>query len=212
MSIRILLIDNYDSFTHNLEHLIQMTDPSVSLVLKRNDEPFLGEIASGAYDGVIIGPGPGSPEDEAYFGNNRSVILDYGTKGLPILGVCLGFQGIYHVFGGKLKVAPLPMHGKTSSLNVVADSPLLQNIDSGLEAMRYHSIMLDLGAPVPEDIRITADLLESEAAGSNGREIMAIEHTKHPIYGLQFHPESFATESGSQYIRNFLAICRKLKA
>lgn len=208
MSLNILLIDNYDSFTHNLEHLIQMTDAEVSLDLWRNDEPFLGDIASGQYDGVIIGPGPGSPEDEAYFGNNRAVILDHGTQGLPILGVCLGFQGIYHAFGGKLKVAELPMHGKTSQLRVVAQSPLLAKIDSGLEVMRYHSIMLDVDAPVPEEIKVTADLLTSEAAAQNGREIMGIEHVKHPIYGLQFHPESFATESGSQYIENFLSICR----
>lgn len=208
MSLRILLIDNYDSFTYNLQHLVQMRDETVKLEIRRNDDPFLPEISDGFYDGVIIGPGPGSPDDDAYFGNNRAVILEYGTRGLPILGVCLGFQGIYHAFGGKIKVAPLPMHGKTSKINIVSSSPMLSNIDSGLEVMRYHSIILDADAAPPEGIRITADLQDSESAAQNGREIMAIEHEEFPIYGLQFHPESFATESGGQYIDNFLEICR----
>lgn len=208
MTLSILLIDNYDSFTFNLEHLVRMRDDTVALEIRRNDEPFLEDIAEGAFDGVIIGPGPGSPEDDAYFGNNKAVILEFGPRGLPILGVCLGFQGIYHAFGGDLKIAPLPMHGKTSKLNVVAESPLLLNIESGLAVMRYHSIILDASSPQPDALRITAELQDSPSGVHNGREIMAIEHVEYPIYGVQFHPESFATESGGQYIDNFLEICR----
>lgn len=202
--MKILLVDNYDSFTFNLKHLIESCG-AVELNVRRNDEDFLGNVARGDYAGAIIGPGPGSPDDERYFGHNKALILEYGTRGLPILGVCLGFQGIYHLFGGRLAYSTPPMHGKTSGLDIVGDSVLLRGIAPGTRVMRYHSIVADTAAGVPDDIRITAYAHDDTAAGK--REAMALEHRRHPIHGVQFHPESFATRDGRTFIRNFLDIC-----
>lgn len=206
----ILLIDNYDSFTYNLQHLIQIHS-DVALTVRRNDQDFLSELAQGIYSGVVIGPGPGSPEDLRYFGHNREVILRFGVQGLPVLGVCLGFQGIYHSFGGRLKVAALPMHGKTSQLDVREPGCLLQDVPSGARVMRYHSILADLMSPVPDSLRLTAFTYPDDTQDSirqNGAELMALEHRDYPVFGVQFHPESFATEHGGQIIKNFLVVCQ----
>ncbi len=205
-NMHILLIDNYDSFTFNLVHLV-LSIPNVKLTVRRNDDAFLEEIRKGDYDAAIIGPGPGSPEDHAYFGHNHTVITEYGTKGLPILGVCLGFQGIYHAFGGTLKKASLPMHGKISQLDIIDDTgKILHNLPQHLSVMRYHSLMADFDQPVPDCLNITAFTHKAESALRNGREAMVLEHKEHPIYGVQYHPESFATEYGRAMIQNFLRI------
>lgn len=208
--VQILLIDNYDSFTFNLQHLIAMNS-DVVLSVKRNDEDFIKDIENGVYAGVVIGPGPGSPEDENYFGFNKKVILDFGTQGLPILGICLGFQGIYNCFGGSLKVAKLPMHGKVSNLQIASDGLILKNIPNGTKIMRYHSILADLDKEIPESLNLIAYTSPNESQKLNGNELMAIEHREHPIYGLQFHPESFATEYGDQVIVNFINKCQEAK-
>lgn len=207
-SLPILLIDNYDSFTYNLQHLLAV-EPRIRLTVKRNDENFIQQLEANDYAGVVIGPGPGSPEDDNYFGFNKQVILDFGIKGLPILGVCLGFQGIYHCFGGKLKVAPLPMHGKVSELQVQKSGALLQGIPSGANVMRYHSIIADLEKIVPDCLELLAFTGTSPSRALNGQELMAVEHKVYPIYGVQFHPESFATEYGVQVIKNFIGQCAK---
>lgn len=207
MSIKkLLLIDNYDSFTYNLYHLFdQMKD--VSITVRRNDENYLSELDNRTYDGVIIGPGPGSPTDEHYFGKCLKVILDYGTKGLPILGVCLGFQGIAYAFGGSLKRSNLPMHGKLSQLRVYKPDNVLTGLEDDITVMRYHSLMIDADESFPDELVVTAEVKETASSvKANGREIMAIEHSDHPIYGVQFHPESFANEGGSTIARNFLDI------
>lgn len=207
---RILLIDNYDSFTCNLQHLIQVHS-DVVLTVRRNDQDFLSELERGVYAGVVIGPGPGSPEDPRYFGHNQEVILRFGVQGLPVLGVCLGFQGIYRSFGGCLKVAALPMHGKVSRLDIRESGVLLQNVPSGARVMRYHSIMADLTEPAPDCLHLTAFTCSDSTENSimqNGVELMALEHSDHPIFGLQFHPESFATEFGDRMVRNFLRVCQ----
>lgn len=221
---KILLIDNYDSFTYNLQHLLLMF-PGVSLQVKRNDDALLRVMEQQHFDGVVIGPGPGSPEDTRYFGDNRQIILRYGTAGLPILGVCLGFQGIYHAFGGKLKVSVCPMHGKTSYLQITdTHSKLLQNIRHAPVVMRYHSIVADLSSAIPDCLRLTAyatalpynrdvdvQLVDTPPVNlqqqeEQGKELMALEHKHYPIYGVQFHPESFATECGQMIVGNFLNI------
>ena len=205
----ILLIDNYDSFTYNLQHLIQIHS-DVKLTVRRNDQDFLSELAQGVFAGVVIGPGPGSPTDPGYFGHNQEVILRFGTQGLPVLGVCLGFQGIYYSFGGQLQVAALPMHGKVSLLDIRELCVLLQSVPSGARVMRYHSILADLTAPVPDCFHLTAFAGQGDGADSvaqNGAELMALEHRDYPIFGVQFHPESFATEYGGQMIKNFLRVC-----
>ncbi len=207
---RILLIDNYDSFTFNLQHLIQIHS-DVMLTVRRNDQDFLSELEQGVYAGVVIGPGPGSPEDRHYFGHNQEVILRFGTHGLPILGVCLGFQGIYHSFGGRLRIAALPMHGKVSQLNIREPGVLFQDVPSGARVMRYHSIMADFTESAPDCLYPTAFTCsdsKEDSVTQNGVELMALEHRDYPIFGVQFHPESFATEYGGRMIRNFLHTCQ----
>jgi anthranilate synthase component 2 len=205
---RLLLIDNYDSFTYNLYHLF-MQLPGVDVIVRRNDESFLDELEIGSYDAVVIGPGPGSPADPQYFGNCRKVILDYGRKGLPILGVCLGFQGIAYAFGARLKQAALPMHGKRSRLTIAHHGRLFRDIAPSIEVMRYHSLMVSPDEQFPDELMITAEVSEDEPSVSiNGRELMAVEHREYPIFGVQFHPESFATEEGLKLAENFVQLVK----
>lgn len=207
--VDLLLIDNYDSFTYNLYHLLSALK-GVNLTLRRNDENYLEELDAGAYDAVIIGPGPGSPLDESYFGDCLKVITAYGTRGLPILGVCLGFQGIAHAFGATLKKASLPMHGKLSELEILKRDTLFTDVPDYPLVMRYHSLLIDPDAPFPSELIVTAEVkANASSVLSNGRELMAIEHRTYPIYGVQFHPESFATEIGVQIVENFLRLSGK---
>jgi anthranilate synthase component 2 len=210
--MKVLLIDNYDSFVYNLVHLFGAIK-GVELVIKRNDDAsFLPEIAAGVYDAVIIGPGPGSPEDAHYFGNCREVILEYGTEGLPILGVCLGFQGIAHCFGASLKRANTPVHGKLSEIEIIEHGDVFEDVPNHVEVMRYHSLMVDPSKAIPSDILVTAEVVSNALSTSqNGREIMAVRHKNLPIFGVQFHPESFATEAGDIVARNFISIAQKHK-
>ncbi|MEJ2755103.1 MAG: aminodeoxychorismate/anthranilate synthase component II [Gammaproteobacteria bacterium] len=207
MTKRILLINNYDSFTFNLQHLILEVSNAYTLDVKRNDEPFLTDLESGVYDGVVIGPGPGSPLDDDYFGHNKTVIQSFGTQGLPILGICLGFQGIYNCFGGALQVAKIPMHGTTSALHIQHNGTILKSIKTGVNVMRYHSLIADVHLGIPDCLLPLAYADDARSNHINGAELMAIEHVEHPIYGLQFHPESFATEQRTHYITNFLSCC-----
>lgn len=190
----ILLIDNYDSFIYNLKHLFLSNNCKLSV--RRNDEDFIKDLYRGIYDGVVIGPGPGSVEDERYFGNNYRVIREFN---LPILGVCLGFQGIIHELGGTLKVCKYPFHGKLSSLNI-SESVLLNNIPQYSKVMRYHSIMADKTLPC---LRLTSFVNEESV---NGAELMSFEHKERPLFGVHYHPESFATEHGDLVVKNFLGV------
>lgn len=209
--MKILLIDNYDSFTYNLLHLFAQID-EVDVEVVRNDEDFLTRLASGEFDGVIISPGPGDPRDKHYFGKNMKVIEEYGLKGLPILGVCLGFQGIAAYFGANLKKANSPMHGKTSKLEILKDDNLLKDLDNGIEVMRYHSLMVDTDKPLPDELIFTAEIdRNEESVKLNGIEMMALRHQALPIYGVQFHPESFASEMGDTLANNFINIIRHSK-
>ena len=217
--MNILIIDNYDSFTYNLYQYIgeilssdklagRLSDFQISV--KRNNEITLAEIMADQPDRIIISPGPGSPEDRAYFGVCAEVIKVLGAK-IPLLGVCLGMQGIVHVFGGKVVKASIPMHGKTSPLEHNA-SGLFADMPDRLEIMRYHSLVAEAES-FPESLMITAavgDLSSRDFANlakiraGGDFEIMGIRHKTFPIQGIQFHPESFATEGGRDMIRNFL--------
>ncbi len=216
--MNILIIDNYDSFTYNLYQMIGEilthekkcgSIQNFNINVKRNDEVSLDSIKKFAPDRIIISPGPGTPEDEDYFGICAEVILKLG-KTIPLLGVCLGMQGIAHVFGGKVIKATLPMHGKTSPITHQALA-LFKDIPNPLEIMRYHSLIVENGS-LPNCLAITAivgqhetDILSHRDALLS-KEIMAIQHTKFPIYGIQFHPESFATEGGKDILSNFIFI------
>ncbi len=198
--MKILIIDNYDSFTFNLyqsvgEILLQSGEKFVLDVFK-NDKITIDEIEKRKYDKVIISPGPGDPSDEAYFGVCTKVIEELG-KHTPVLGVCLGMQGIGHIFGGKVIKAKKPMHGKVSAITHNGKG-LFANLPQNIEVMRYHSLVVEKSS-LPASLEIIA----TTSGGS--KEIMGLRHKKYPIQGVQFHPESFATEGGQLLLKNFLS-------
>jgi anthranilate synthase component II len=217
---RLLLVDNYDSFVFNLKHLFESL-PDVAITVVRNDEDFIKDLRNHEYDGLIIGPGPGSPDDLRYFGNCARALQEFGPQRLPILGVCLGFQGIAVAFGCTLKRASIPMHGKKSTLQLRESGVILDGIKSSIEVMRYHSLMIDMDCHFSDELKITAEVATAEEAlrfskssadhpfltEANGREIMAIEHRHLPIFGVQFHPESFGTPNGKEMAKNFVEQC-----
>ncbi len=217
--MKVLIIDNYDSFTYNLYQYIGEILSSAKqsgtlddffIRVERNNEITLADIRTFAPDRIIISPGPGSPDDEAYFGVCADVIRELGPT-IPLLGVCLGMQGIVHVFGGRVVKAPLPMHGKTSPIEHDGRD-LFDDIPNQLDIMRYHSLIAEADS-FPAELQVTAavgqltrdqfDDLDSVRAGGDF-EIMGVRHKKYPIHGIQFHPESFATEGGREIIKNFL--------
>ncbi|TCK04181.1 anthranilate synthase component II [Marinobacterium mangrovicola] len=217
--MKVYIIDNYDSFTYNLYQFIGEILSSAKLtgeindfdiVVKRNDQVSLEQIKAAKPDRLIISPGPGSPDDPEYFGVCADVISELGPK-VPLLGVCLGMQGIVHVFGGKVVKAPLPMHGKISPISHNGQG-VFANTPDQLEIMRYHSLIAE-SESLPECLEVTAvvgDLTEPEFSDlervhqGGAFEIMGVRHREHPIQGIQFHPESFATEGGKELISNFL--------
>lgn len=217
--MKVYIIDNYDSFTYNLYQFIgEVLQAEVKagaieqfeIVVKRNDEVSVDEVAKAKPDRIIISPGPGSPDDPKYFGVCADVIKTLGTH-TPLLGVCLGMQGIVHCFGGKVVQAPLPMHGKISPITHNAEG-VFANIPDQLEVMRYHSLIAE-SKSIPDCLAITASVGEltntelndvSRIRQGGSFEIMGIKHRQYPIHGIQFHPESFATEGGKELIRNFL--------
>ncbi len=197
--MKVLIIDNYDSFTYNLYQyvgeLLEEQCATYVLDVIRNDEKTLEQIAASKYDKIIISPGPGHPADAAYFGVCADVLLKLG-KQTPILGVCLGMQGIAHYFGGKIIRAKVPMHGKTSPIDHDGMG-VFRNLPQKIEVMRYHSLIAD-EASLPADLVITARA--SDGVG----EVMGLRHKVYPIEGIQFHPESFGTEGGKRILENFL--------
>ena len=185
----ILVIDNYDSFVYNLvQYLGQL---GANPIVKRNDEVSLAEIDAMNPDGILISPGPGTPDDA---GVSRELILDSLGK-RPVFGVCLGHQCIGEVFGGTVSRAPDVMHGKTSMITHT-DTGVFADLPSPLEATRYHSLIVERDS-VPDVLEITAE--------SEDGLVMGLRHTEHDIEGVQFHPESILTEAGHDLIKNFLA-------
>jgi anthranilate synthase/aminodeoxychorismate synthase-like glutamine amidotransferase len=189
---RIVLIDNHDSFVYNLYQLFgELTGTEAKVV--RNDRTSVQAIADERPTHLVISPGPGNPEQPGWFGVCRDVILTLGRT-TPLLGVCLGHQGIGVAFGGHIIRAPQVMHGKTS--RILHDGQgLFQGLEQPLEAMRYHSLMID-PRTLPASLRVTARTQEGL--------IMAVAHVEHPIVGVQFHPESIGTHQGALLLRNFL--------
>ncbi len=212
--MNVLIIDNYDSFTFNLYQYVGEilqtldSDEEASVIVKRNNEITLADVAAMNLDRIIISPGPGSPDDPAYFGICAEVIEKLG-KTVPLLGVCLGMQGIAHVFGGDVVRASVPMHGKVSSIRH-DNSGIYQGLPQELEIMRYHSLVVKADT-IPSCLTITsvvandsrAELSFAESA-LTGDEVMGLAHKEYPIQGVQFHPESFATEGAKRLLSNFL--------
>jgi anthranilate synthase component II len=185
----ILVIDNYDSFTYNLVQYLGELGAEVSVY--RNDAIDVAEIRRLAPSHLVISPGPGNPDDA---GISNQVIRELGPS-IPLLGVCLGQQCIGQVFGGRVVRAPRLLHGKTSPIYHYGDG-LFQGVPSPFEATRYHSLIVD--KPLPPELEVTAFTREGE--------LMGLVHRQHPIYGVQFHPESILTASGKQILRNFLEL------
>ena len=191
--MKTLIIDNYDSYTYNLFQLIGKVSGTEPIVIK-NDEMTYEEILKLDFDNVVISPGPGSPTNDKDFGVCKEIIENLNK---PILGVCLGHQGIYHCFGGKVIRAKEPMHGRCSKIFHNGKN-LFKDVKNGFKATRYHSLTC-------KDRELKD--IEIDAKTEDGT-VMAISHKTRPIYGLQFHPESIASENGEKLIQNFLNIAR----
>ncbi len=192
----ILVIDNYDSFTYNLVHRIGELDPNVEIEVYRNDKITLDEIAAKRPSHIIISPGPCTPKEA---GISVDCVRRFAGE-IPILGVCLGHQAIGEAFGAKIVRAPKVMHGKTD-LIYHHGCYLYEGIPNPFVATRYHSLMI---APetLPAEFEVCAWSEDPEERGI----IMGIRHRRYPLFGVQFHPESFLTEVGHELLRRFLAI------
>ncbi|HIP43373.1 MAG TPA: aminodeoxychorismate/anthranilate synthase component II [Aquifex aeolicus] len=193
--MKILMIDNYDSFTYNLVQYLGFLGAEV--IVKRNDEIELQEVKTIDPDAIVISPGPCTPKEA---GISVPLIKSY-YKDYPILGVCLGHQSIGYAFGGKIVNAKRLMHGKTSQIFHNGEG-VFKNIPSPFTAVRYHSLAIDKGT-LPQELKITAE--------SDDGEIMGIQHMKYPVFGVQFHPESILSQYGMDVLKNFLEIAEGIK-
>lgn len=185
----ILLIDNYDSFSYNLYQLIGSVNSNIKVI--RNDEYTVEEIQNMKPEAIVLSPGPGRPEDA---GVCEDVIRACAGK-IPILGVCLGHQAICQVFGGTITYAKELMHGKQKEIIQIGDNRLFAGLPHIFKAARYHSLAAK-EETLPEELKVTAR--------SEDGEVMAVEHTRYPVFGVQFHPESVMTPDGKKMIENFL--------
>ena len=185
--MRVLMIDNYDSFTWNLVHYIGELGPSLDV--RRNDELSVDAVLGDAPDAIVLSPGPCTP-DEA--GICLSLIERAGPT-IPIFGVCLGHQAIGQVYGGRI-IRTHPMHGKVSTVGHCGTT-VFRGINGSFHATRYHSLTIDPDSR-PADLDVTAR--------SDDGVIMGVSHRRHPVHGVQFHPESIASEHGKLILRNFL--------
>ena len=195
--MKILVIDNYDSFVYNIAQLLGELGTQPTVV--RSDAISIPEISRQDVDAIVISPGPGHPADRKYFGVCTDAILQLGSR-IPILGVCLGHQGIVHAFGGKVINAGKVRHGKTSKIEY-DDDKLFKDVLNPFTATRYHSLVADK-TTIPSCLKITARSLDDA-------EIMGIRHRKYLIEGVQFHPESVLTGEGRKILLNFISMLRK---
>ena len=188
--MKILLIDNYDSFTFNLYHYLSSLKVNVEVI--RNDQITSNEILKRRYNKIVISPGPGNPNQS---GNCIKIVKSLYKK-IPILGVCLGHQIIGQVFGSKIIQAKKLMHGKTSKI-ISKRIGILKNIPKNFEATRYHSLIIDKKT-LSKDLEITAETADGI--------IMGVKHKKYNVHGVQFHPESIKTKLGIKILKNFIKI------
>ena len=188
----IVILDNYDSFTYNLYQMLGHIVGRAPAVF-RNDRVDLAQLVDMRPTHLVISPGPGTPEDPAYFGVCRQAIEALGPE-IPLLGVCLGHQGIACALGGRVRPADRPMHGKTSDIEHDG-SFLFAGVPSPATVMRYHSLVVD-EATLPTELQVTSRTRDGL--------IMSFAHRTQPIVGVQFHPESVGTEHGARMLRNFV--------
>ena len=195
--MKILVIDNYDSFVYNLAQILGGL--RVKPTVLRNDTITVRDVVKMDPDAIVISPGPGHPADRNYFGVCTDVIGELGHR-IPILGVCLGHQGIVHAFGGKVINAKKIRHGKTSLGRYTADR-LFEDVANPFKATRYHSLVADQNT-FPSCLEVTARALDDG-------EIMGIRHRQYLMEGVQFHPESVLTDEGRRILLNFISMVKK---
>ena len=188
---KIIIIDNYDSFTYNLYQYLGELNPNIEVY--RNDKITISEIKEKNPSHIVISPGPGFPKDA---GISIQVVKELGEH-IPILGVCLGHQGIGEAYGGKVVHAKELMHGKTSDVEVSRECELFATLPEIIKVGRYHSLIVQKES-LPPELIVTARTLDGE--------IMALQHCKYPVYGIQFHPESILTPHGKEILKNFLSL------
>ncbi len=187
---KIILIDNYDSFTFNLYHYLSSLKVKVDVI--RNDQVTSNQILTRKYNKIVISPGPGNPNQS---GNCLKIVKSLYKK-VPILGVCLGHQVIGQVFGSKIVQAQKLMHGKTSRI-ISKKVGILRNLPKSFEATRYHSLIIDKKT-LSKDLEITAE--------SKDGLVMGVQHKNYDVHGVQFHPESIKTRLGIKILKNFIRI------
>ena len=186
----IVLIDNYDSFTFNLVHYFG--ELGADVVVHRNDKISTQDVMAADPDAIVLSPGPCTP-------NEAGICLDLieqASESVPILGVCLGHQAIGQAFGGKIVRAPVPVHGKLSEIRH-RGSGVFRGINAPFQATRYHSLVVDR-ASMPDELALTAE--------TDDRLVMGVSHARLPVHGVQFHPESIASEHGHLILKNFLEL------
>lgn len=191
--MRVLVVDNYDSFTYNLVQYLQML--SADVAVRRNDEVSLEDIKGASPDAIVISPGPCTPKEA---GISVDLIRAFYRE-IPILGVCLGHQSIGYAFGASIVRAKRLMHGKTSQISHTGEG-IFEGLKNPFTAVRYHSLVIDRDT-LPDFLKITA--------WSEDDEIMGIQHVEYPLFGVQFHPESILSEEGMKLLENFLRIARE---
>ena len=190
----IVLIDNYDSFSYNVYQLIGSVAPDIKVV--RNDEYSVKEIEEMKPEALILSPGPGRPAEA---GICIEAIRYFAGK-LPILGICLGHQAICEAFGGEVSYAKELMHGKKKTIYTFGKSSLFEGLGDSFQAARYHALAA-VREKLPDVLRVTAEAEDGE--------IMAVEHTEYPIFGVQFHPESVMTPDGKVMVENFMRVAEQ---
>ncbi|MCD7739837.1 MAG: aminodeoxychorismate/anthranilate synthase component II [Candidatus Gastranaerophilales bacterium] len=186
----ILLIDNYDSFSYNLYQLIGEMDSSIKVI--RNNELSIKEIEELTPSSIIISPGPGKPKNAGIC----EAAIKYFAPKIPIMGICLGHQAICEVYGAKITYAKEIMHGKTSEIKLdISKKSIFKDMPEKITVGRYHSLIADIDT-IPDELMITAKTEDNI--------VMAVQHRKYPIFGLQFHPESILTPMGKVIAKNFI--------
>ena len=194
--MRVLLVDNYDSFTYNLYQALGALGAEV--LVRRNDAISLEQTRDIDPDAVVISPGPGNPTNPRDFGVNAEILREV-SPAVPTLGVCLGHQGIGAVFGGRIVHAGRLVHGKTSQVRHDGQG-IYAGLPNPFAAARYHSLAVDAGS-LPPELLVTATAEDGE--------VMGVRHARHPIEGVQFHPESILTPDGPALLANFLKGVRR---
>ena len=196
--MRILVIDNYDSFVYNIAQFLGSI--KIEPVVIRNDKITISAIKAMNPDAIFISPGPGHPADRKYFGICNDIIIDLG-RAIPIMGICLGHQGIVNAFGGRVINANNIVHGKTSTIEYTSSDELFNNVANPFKATRYHSLVAEKNS-IPSCLEVTARSLDDG-------EIMAIKHRRYLIEGVQFHPESVLTQEGPKILNNFISMIKR---